>query len=730
MIARIFFFFILFLFLLTAVFNKGLFFDHDFYSVQLIIFIVFIITYIYFALQKKLTLYRYHFLILLLPIVLALSSFQAVTPLGAIHELLRWTAYSCFFMLVSLYSENMGKQSLAYILTGTGFILAIASLAGYFDIFPLQDGVVAGRLAGPLQYPNTCAVLLGMLLLFQLSLLVGNVQTKANALYHGYPIIALFTSLLFTESKGVLLLLPVAWYVGLLLLKVEQRPLYLFYSVLSLIFSSGLYFVTSPIIFFIGLLSFSGIYVWIVLKKEQLSKGRKAFERISPKKSVACLLYLFLPLLFILFLLDIAFQGLVYSMLPITISLDTFTERLIIARDALVASKDAFWLGYGGSGWSVIYTKYQSLPYQTNSIHNGYMEWLINTGIVGFLLFIGVFGFYFYKLFQSRKKDSEEMRLGVIVALLLVFLHSVIDFNFSFGVIWFYVLLLFAMGLPLETNVINKRSFLRIALLFQAVVVLIGLMYSYRFMKSNEVYQQVSTVKNIAMQEEYVQTAIENNPYDIEKWNTLGKLRVKQSTEINPSIVNVIEEMNNLEPYSAQVHFYSIQLLEAIGRLEEASIIAKQGISSDRYSTVLRNKELQLKTDLAVYLHQAGKGEEAKLKANEALSSYILYEQEVKNVKEKLPNTHFNSRQFDITRSAQFSAALSAYLIKKDEKVLDLLGEIRKNQQDVQNNSEAALAYVTNQSLGNHEAAKSIWDAYEINAQFVSLVEELKLIRN
>src|SRR5690606_37347501 len=102
--------------------------------------------------------------------------------------------------------------------------------------------------------------------------------------------------------------------------------------------------------------------------------------------------------------IDIQNHGAIYRQLPtsfqeritnINAEASSALARAKMYEDAWKMSKDAPWLGLGGDGWKSLYTSYQSEPYLSNEIHNGYLEVLLNTGWIGFSLFAFVFLFLF-----------------------------------------------------------------------------------------------------------------------------------------------------------------------------------------------------------------------------------------------------------------------------------------------------------------------------------------------
>jgi Tfp pilus assembly protein PilF/O-antigen ligase len=134
--------------------------------------------------------------------------------------------------------------------------------------------------------------------------------------------------------------------------------------------------------------------------------------------------------------------GLLYSRL---LGLDrerNVQERFVFFRDAWEIIKDYPWRGLGGHAWSSIYFQYQSAPYSTTEVHNHFLQVWIETGIIGFLIFAGIwllFIFTSYRLYRGATPEQKVLITGIAAGVLAVVAHSVYDFNLSLGAIGMFV---------------------------------------------------------------------------------------------------------------------------------------------------------------------------------------------------------------------------------------------------------------------------------------------------
>lgn len=98
--------------------------------------------------------------------------------------------------------------------------------------------------------------------------------------------------------------------------------------------------------------------------------------------------------------------------------------------------KDYPILGAGGGGWASLYEHYQNNPYTSRQVHNFFLQFLIEVGIVGFLIFMSFILYIFYKYIRGYvKRDKNEFENGFfyLIIALSILVHSLLDFNMSYA---------------------------------------------------------------------------------------------------------------------------------------------------------------------------------------------------------------------------------------------------------------------------------------------------------
>jgi O-antigen ligase len=130
--------------------------------------------------------------------------------------------------------------------------------------------------------------------------------------------------------------------------------------------------------------------------------------------------------------------------------------RWEIYSSTLRGIMDNFPIGAGAGSYPEIYPHYQpsGLDAFVNHAHNDYLEWLFDGGIAALLLILsGLFIYargWFAVWMKGRWRTFRYVQVGAGIGLLLLILHSLIDFNLHkpANAIWFA----FLLGLFLHEN--------------------------------------------------------------------------------------------------------------------------------------------------------------------------------------------------------------------------------------------------------------------------------------
>ncbi|WP_449601149.1 O-antigen ligase family protein [Paenibacillus sp. Marseille-Q9583] len=117
----------------------------------------------------------------------------------------------------------------------------------------------------------------------------------------------------------------------------------------------------------------------------------------------------------------------------------TVSARGLFYRDAWRLAVEAPWLGRGGETWRSSYLAAQSRPYVGSQVHNGYLDILLNLG------FVGLAAILLMLLAAGWLLAKRSPRL--LPPFLVIVLHSAVDFDWNYGLIWLLLFWLPALAL-------------------------------------------------------------------------------------------------------------------------------------------------------------------------------------------------------------------------------------------------------------------------------------------
>ncbi|GEN57737.1 hypothetical protein GCM10012290_21140 [Halolactibacillus alkaliphilus] len=424
--------------LFSSLFNQGLYFDASFYPYHIIIQLLFMIFLVRIWLYKEHAITSY-FIFLLIPLTYLIPLlFQPSSVALTLQSFMRAsTTINFFIMVVYVLTDNLKSQRvLPYLLHGIGLILSGHMIL--FDLGILTNGefIMMGRYAGLLEYANTFAVVLASLYLY--GLIQGQVaKTTHMKLVHAALLPLYMLSILKSQSRGVLLFLVIFYIVLLLMLEVKKQLRLVIVTITSLLLAIVLFVLMGEFNsgLFIGLVSIcaalssaTGIYI-----TKFHFKGINISRLVVPTVMIVALAVIIFNLLQ---------RGTLYTILDTVFDFDmakltgwhTFKERVAFIKDGLNIVRDAPLVGQGGRAWALNYEAVKSYDYHSLEVHNAYLDILIETGLVGLTITLVLFG-----LLAKQLMGHKREKIMHVLPVLLILCHSVMDFNLSYGFVWFFM---------------------------------------------------------------------------------------------------------------------------------------------------------------------------------------------------------------------------------------------------------------------------------------------------
>lgn len=654
------------------------------------------------VIRKELNSLKVLSILLLLPLSYLLSLPFAVSPQGAYDNVIKWGMYCAFFLLLYWSSfDQKNKKTMPVVFQFTGISISLLMLLVYYNFFSFPNYMVDGRFAGVFLHPNTFGMVMTLYFLFSISLLTKKSISLKILFFYATPIVPFFVCMVQSNFTGMLPFFSISWLIGLILLPFKKQVEYLLYSIISVACSIfAIKSMTSETgLLIILLMSLLSTFLIVLIKKVKRQKelNNENIYLYSEKIGLYLILTVFITSLCFLTLLDLKNEGLGFKTLPSKLqdtiqglSINAVTEEHFISlKDVLNMSKDSPIIGFGGEGWATAYKSYQQSPYQSNEIYNGYLEWIIDTGWIGFSFFSIVFAILFYLTLKTYiKKQDSSLVAGSITALFTIFIHSFIDFDFSYGTIWFLVFWLFAMAIDIKHDPSIKRSnvntmigkrMVPIIVSILSILLIISSVLSLRFLIAATYFEKSKKNQSITMQKELLQKAVSNHPSNINYLTKLSNIYLQlakddKTKNYKIELNELITRMVTLEPENSSVLYNAAVIAKSIGENQKAILIIDEALKKDHYNTKLYEKGMQIKLQFALVENSNVKRKYANL----VLDDY----QEIMYWNRMVDNNQFsganNNRNFLLTKNVNYYASLSYYLLKDYKKVINIYSQNKK----------------------------------------------------
>ncbi|MGG3640069.1 O-antigen ligase family protein [Bacillus gobiensis] len=384
-------------FLITP-FQWGLYYEQDIRLWEWLIFALFILNVIWYWVKEPEVLIKnkLYLLVLLLPFMYVITVPFALNQEGNWNTIFRFSTYAFFFLLLIWTKESPRINRLypyVFHVLGAAFLLfAVANLFGLIRLDMFMVGCEPTRSCGPVRYPNTFGAIMGA---------------------YWFYIFAIFIRRKSFRWVDGLLILLLAGY-GAILLHTYSRGSYIFFAgTFALAFLLLIKQWKKFILFFASAL------VLFLVAFNLLTFDQHKGIRLIP-------------------------DSLITRISEISLSTQNAVTRFDFYKEALAMSKESPLIGFGGDSWTIYYPKYANRLFGLNQVHNGYLDFLIEIGWIGLAVYALFFGLMVFLIFKSGK--ALKHRIGVILALTMLFGHGMVDYDFSYGTYWLLIFWLIAVG--------------------------------------------------------------------------------------------------------------------------------------------------------------------------------------------------------------------------------------------------------------------------------------------
>lgn len=371
---------------------------------------------------------------------------------GTMKEIIRWGSYGLFAVMAwricrtaeGLRLMQTGWHLIGAVLCGSALLAVYGLLELPYGIYLTADADISAagaRLGGLLQYPNTFGAVMAAFLLERLFALPSALRNRTGTLRAAaalLPLLPYTAALLLTESRGAWLAAALACAAGFAKERRAFAPLLV--AAAAPVASAALLYrqlaearlAPAPLP---GLLWLAGLWAGGVLAGLLLCRWRWRHSG-SPGRgyaapgavSAAALLAAAALAMILHQVQDRALGGAA-----------TLSARRLLYSDAWQLAQSSLWLGRGGETWRQSYLAIQSQPYVGAEVHSGYMNILLDTGVLGLLLVL--------VLVCMMIRTFMTVSSSLLPAALVLIGHAAVDFDWSFGLVWLLLLWLVALGL-------------------------------------------------------------------------------------------------------------------------------------------------------------------------------------------------------------------------------------------------------------------------------------------
>jgi tetratricopeptide (TPR) repeat protein len=541
------------------------------------------------------------YFVLAFPVVYLVSAFQAANYGLAVDEVVKTTLYFMVYWLVSRLVRNENDiVTIFKVIYISALGVALAGLATATGIININDGFLNGRIYSTLQYPNALAsylaavTFIGLYLwrrakLFEPESMAGGAKPKDVPAWQNFDNLGqylyaagnffLLTVFLGSKSQGGFIVFSIVFVLFLIGLAKGDRVPVLSHFVLILIPSvMTIWQVLSSV----AINNMGMAWLWILAGLLLAIAGQLLYslsERKglllwieSHKKIVLSLLMIVVIAGFVGAVVYINSHSDTLKALAEEIRLRNATERMYFFRDAMKMFAERPLIGWGGGGWQEAYRAYQSYFYNSNQVHGHYFQIMVEVGILGILVMLGIWVSFLYvghKLYHGAIENASTrfLLLTITMAAVSIGLHAVIDFDLSLSAIALVLWAMFglARGITIYSSPIveEKKSRAYIPPNYSALAI-------------------ISAASIIIVLCAGTMTAA--GSYAKQAGSYFQEQNANQG-------IKSLQKASAYNPLNADYHSYLASIYSQLGKIDEGIAEAQKALTLSKYSAV-RNADL------------------------------------------------------------------------------------------------------------------------------------------
>ncbi|HQL36463.1 MAG TPA: O-antigen ligase family protein, partial [Bacillota bacterium] len=293
--------------------------------------------------------------------------------------------------------------------------------------------------------------------------------------------------------------------------------------------------------------------------------------------------------------------------------------RLHFMKDGLKIIRDYPIAGAGGGAWRNLYRQYQSIPYDTTEVHNFYVQYGTEVGIIGLAALMGLLTLIVISMIKSFKTDSQYSY--VYFAAMLLFIHSMIDFNLSLAAVVYMLWMLIGIINSDKNTPHMKKSehkYVGTLALVLSLIICFASSSIYYGMKLGSqgaiVYNRDKDEdKTIELYEKAIKFDRYNGIYRADLAQILNsKLKSTKDKKYYDGVLEQISMLNKYEPYNHKYTPTICNMYLALGMFKEASELADKKLHDEPLLTQSYNIKIDVNYQVANYYLKSDKAKEAE----------------------------------------------------------------------------------------------------------------------
>lgn len=313
--------------------------------------------------------------------------------------------------LLSAFALKETRESIFNVLGWVGIASACLAILMFAGIIPFEGSENLGRLQFTFQYANAAGIWFAVM-----AALAMVSEDKRLRICAFFPQMAL----LLTQSGGSIVVFVIVCAVILFRWGrqgLAARSWALLMQLFCAIAAGGMQIVAIPDLVLSPLSALGGFALLLLLRRflgpalEDRNLSRSALLGISLG----------------LFLFGVAACMVMFALTGrIAQASQTFVERMLQTQDAFELAKGGLLFGTGPGSWAYLYQGVQTVQYIAWVVHNSYAQILLDSGIIGLALFLGIIARGVMLLLKEC-----DWRSLLLAAMMVV--HFLVDFDLQFS---------------------------------------------------------------------------------------------------------------------------------------------------------------------------------------------------------------------------------------------------------------------------------------------------------